>query len=110
MNKVEFCFNDIKFFVQCNNDDKMKDIIAKFLSKSGQTKNSVFFLYNGRIINDELTFNKCANSLDRSRNYMNVIVLESQGLNDESVNLIKSKYIICPKCNKQAYISIKDFK
>ena len=63
MNKVEFCFNDIKFFVQCNNDDKMKDIIAKFLSKSGQTKNSVFFLYNGRIINDELVFNKCANSL-----------------------------------------------
>ena len=110
MNKVEFCFNDVKFFVQCNNDDKMKDIIAKFLSKSGQTKNSVFFLYNGRIINDELVFNKCANSLDRSRNYMNVIVLESQGLNDESVNLIKSKYIICPKCNKHAYISIKDFK
>ena len=94
MNKVEFCFNDVKFIAQCNKDDKMKDIIAKFLSKSGQTKNSVFFLYNGRIINDELVFNKCANSLDRSRNYMNVIVLESQGLNDESVNLIKSKYII----------------
>ena len=41
---------------------------------------------------------------------MNVIVLKSQDLNDKSVNLIKSKYIICPKCNKNAYISIKDFK
>ena len=47
MNKVEFSFNDIKFFVQCNNDDKMKDIIAKFLNKSGQTKIAYSFYIMG---------------------------------------------------------------
>lgn len=38
MNKVVFDCNDIKFTIQCNNDDKMKDIISKYLSKSDKNK------------------------------------------------------------------------
>ena len=109
MNKVDFTYNDNKYYIQCNNEDKMKDILNKFLNKAGKNKNSLFFLYNGQIINEELIFSKCANSLDRSRNYMNVLVLECQDLNEEN-NLIKSNYIICPKCKEIAYISIEDFK
>lgn len=100
MNKIEFSYNNAVFLVQCNNDDKMEDVIEKFLTKSGQNKKNVFFLYNGQIINEELAFNKCANSLDRSRNYMNIIVLEGQSSNDEEVKLVKSNYIICPQCNE----------
>ena len=110
MNKVEFNYNDIRFFVQCQNEEKMKDIISKFLTKANRNKKNIYFLYNGRIINEELAFNKCANSLDRSRNYMNVLVIEGQGSSDEALNLLKSKYLICPKCNENANISIKDFQ
>ena len=109
MNKVDFSYNANNYFIQCNNEDKMKDILDKFLSKVEKDKRSLVFIYNGQIINDELTFNKCANSLDRSRNYMNIIVLETQGSNDENT-LIKSDYIICPKCKEKAYISMEDFK
>ena len=109
MNKVDFTYNDDKYFVQCNNDDKMKDIIDKFLNKAGKNRRNIVFLYNGLILNEELIFSKCANSLDRSRNCMNVLVLEGQGANDE-INLIKSKYIICPECYGNAYITIDDFK
>lgn len=110
MSKVEFNYNGVVFLVQCQNDDKMKDIISKFLTKAGRNKKNIYFLYNGRVINEELAFNKCANSLDRSRNYMNVLVIEGQGSDDEVVNLLKSKYIICPKCNENANISINDFQ
>ena len=40
---------------------------------------------------------------------MNIIVLEGQSSNDEEVKLVKSNYIICPQCNENAFISIKDF-
>ena len=110
MNRVNFNYNDDTFIIQCNNDDKMKDIISKFFNKLGNNKRNIFFLYNGQIINEELTFDKCANSLDRSRNCINVVVLEGQKRDDESKTVIKSDYIICPICNENAYLSIKDFK
>ena len=110
MNKVDFTYNDDKYFVQCSNDDKMIDIISKFLSKINKERKNIVFLYNGLMINEELSFNQCANRLDRSRNYMSVVVVEGQNSNDDSVNLKKSNYIICPQCEEDAFLSIKDFK
>ena len=110
MNKVDFTYIDNKFLVQCKNEDKMEDIISKFLTKAGVEKRNVVFLYNGMIINEKLTFNQCANRLDRSRNYMNVIVVEGQGSIDDAINLKKSNYIICPQCQEKAFLTIKNFK
>ena len=107
MNKVVFDCNDIKFTIQCNNDDKMKDIISKYLSKSDKNKKNLAFLYNGRIIDENLTFIRCANSLDRQRNQMVVLVFCMENVDN---NLVKSKYIICPKCKENAFISIKNFR
>jgi len=110
MSKVDFNYNDNKFIIQCNDNDQMKDIIKKFLNKCNANKKHLYFLYNGQIINGELTLSKCANSLDRSRNYMNVLVIEGQGSYDDSNKLIKSDYVICPQCNENAIMSIEDFK
>ena len=110
MNKVEFTYNDDKYFVQCNAEDKIKDVIFKFMNKVGKQRKNMVFLYNGLIINEELTFNQCANRLDKSRNNMNVIAFESQGANEDPVKKKKSNYIICPQCKESAYLSIKDFK
>ena len=110
MNKVEFIYNNDKYFIQCNNEDKMKDIIDKYLIKIGKNKKNIYFLYNGQIINEELTFNKCSNSLDRSRNNMSLLVLEGQESNEGLKYLIKSNNIICPECNEYACISINNFK
>ena len=107
MNKVVFDCNDIKFTIQCNNDDKMKDIISKYLSKSDKNKKNLAFLYNGRIIDENLTFIRCANSLDRQRNHMVVLVFCMENVDND---LVKSKYIICPKCKENAFISIKNFR
>ena len=110
MYKVDFNYNDEKFIIQSNDGEKMKEAINKFLNKICKNKKNLYFLYNGQIINEELNISKCANSLDKSRHYMNILVIEGQGSGEEKNNLIKSKYIICPICNENAYISIKDFK
>ena len=36
MNKVDFIYNDNKYFIQCNNEDKMGDILTKFANKAGK--------------------------------------------------------------------------
>ena len=108
MSKVNFNYNETNYFVQCNSEDKMKDIISKFLGKINKDRKNLGFLYNGQIINEALSFNQCANRLDRSRNYMSVLVIQGQDSND-SINLKKSNYIICPDCNENALLSIKDF-
>ncbi len=56
MIKVDFFYNEHNYFVQCNCNDKMKDIIGKFLEKSKKEKKTLLFLYKGKIINEELTF------------------------------------------------------
>ena len=57
MNKVDFTYNDDKYFVQCNNDDKMKDIIDKFLNKAGKNRRNIVFLYEGEFVNDKFEGN-----------------------------------------------------
>ena len=108
MNKADFTYNDTNISIQCNSDDKMKCIINKFLSKSGKDKENLYFLYNGLIINEDLTFYKCANNLDKCRNCMSIVVIEGQS--DDSNNLIKSNYVICPQCKENAFISIENYK
>ena len=102
MTKAEFSYNDSNYIIQCKNDDKMKDIIGKFLEKSQKERKNLFFIYNGQIINEKLEFNQCANRLDKSRNYMNILVIDIQSLNEDSNHLKKVNYIICPECHENA--------
>jgi hypothetical protein len=67
MAQVDFNYNNENTIIQCNDDDTMKSIINKYLIKCDKTNQNLYFLYNGQILNEELTFNKCANNLDRSR-------------------------------------------
>ena len=45
----------IDIIIQCNENDKMKDIFQKFYSKTEIDKNSIYFRYNQKIINEDLT-------------------------------------------------------
>ena len=75
---VEVIFNyiGIDTIIQCNINDKMKEIINRFLIKNGKNENdnNLLFIYDANIINYELTFIQQANELDRNRNKMNILV------------------------------------
>ena len=110
MTEVEFTYEGIKTIVQCDINDKIKDIINKFLIKINKEENTdLYYLYNGTKIKEELTFYEQANQIDKDRKKMNVIIYNN--LEDHNIkNEIISKEIICPDCKENCFIDIKNFK
>ena len=108
MAEVEFIYEEKSIIIYCNKNDKMKDICGKFINKSQIDKNSVYYLYNGGKINEELTFEKITNdnNINKIRILVN-LVDEEENINN---NLIKSKNIICPICKESIRIKIEDYK
>ena len=90
----------------------MKDIIHKFLIKIKKKEdNKLYYLYNGSIVNKELTFNEQANEFDKSRKKMNIIVSDNdQSQSKQSTKTIISKDVICPDCKEDILIDIQNFK
>ena len=73
--------------------------------------NKVYFLYNGNKINEELSFEELANEEDKSKNQINIALLEINNnniiINEE---LKKPKEITCLKCQENIFIKIEDIK
>ena len=89
MAKVCFEYNGIKTFIQCSKEEKMSNICIKYAVKIQKNINSLYFLYNGIKINNELTFYEQANSFDKNRLEMNILVIST----DDEANSLQ-----CPKC------------
>ena len=110
MAQVEFSYNGINTIVQCNLDEKMKDICKKFKDKAQIGNKNIFYTYDGKIgINEELTFEEIANREDKGRSKMNIIVFENE-FEMNTNDIIKSKNIICPDCKENIKMDIKDYK
>ena len=109
MAEVTFDYESTLISIQCNINDKMKDIINKFLIKiEKKDHNILYYLYNGTRINEELTFNEQSNDYDRNRKKMNILVTNDE--NKSENKKIISNDIICPECDENILIDIKDFK
>jgi hypothetical protein len=84
MAEALFNYEGINTTIQCNLNDRMKDIIFNFLNKINEKGDNFFYLYNGCEINKDLTFNDQANDLDKNRQKMSIIVTK----NDNGINAI----------------------
>ena len=105
--QVIFNYQGTNLIIQCNINDKIKDIINKFLNKIQIKENNLFYLYNGTQVNKELTFNEQANELDKIGKIMNILVNNAP---KEIEEIIISKDIICPECKENTLIDINNFK
>ena len=112
MAQVEFSFKGVSTIIQCNLDEKMKNIFQKFIDKTQIINKNIFYSYDGKTeINKELTFEEVASPEDKTKNKMNIIVLENKLESDlEKKVIIKSKNIICPECKENIKMEIKNFK
>ena len=108
MASVEFIYNGSPTLIQCQKEDKMEDIIDKFLAKCQKNKGTIFFLYSGKTLDEDLTFNEAANKLDKSNNIMRILAWDILLETDNSASKKKAKYIICPKCYANARINIDE--
>ena len=53
---MEFDYERRKLIIQCNPEEKMEDILNRFVSKEG--KKEFYFMYGGSIVEEELAFEK----------------------------------------------------
>ena len=94
MSSIEFTYNGASTIIQCNEKDKLKEIIKRFVTKAQLEKENLFYLYGGNPINDELTFEEIKNKVDKDENKIKILVnLLNDTETDEKSRLIKSKEI-----------------
>ena len=112
MATIDFTYNSIVSTIQCNKNEKIKEICNRFSMKIEKNINDIFFVYDGSQLDNnslEKEFDNIANINDKERNKMNILVydLNEQITND---NMKQSKEIICPKCKESIRIGIEDYK
>ena len=109
MAKVEFQFNGVNSIIQCNEEQSIYEICNTFISKSHLNENDVNFVYNGRGIefDNNLSFKQIANSNDKERKKMNILVLDNENISNSKI-MVRSKNIICPKCGEDIKIELNE--
>ena len=110
MATVVFVFDGITTSIQCKENEIMKKVLKRFCIKAEKTKEEICFLYGGNIIKENKTFNELANSEDKQRKKISILVNDNKSYINPINTLKKSKYILCPKCHESLIINIKDFK
>ena len=98
-----FIYDKVKTPIQCKKEDKIKDICDKFASID---INSLKFIYNGKELDLDSTFDRQASTTDKNRKEMIILVEEKSPLK----NFQKSPHIICPTCQDNCRISIENYK
>ena len=114
MAEVIFIYNGINTIIQCNLNEKIKDISKRFKDKANLNNKNINYTYNGKLVlNEELTFEELANTEDKIRKKMSFIVFDNLiEVKDEEKEKekIKSKDIICPYCKENIRMNINKYK
>ena len=71
-----FIYEGQKIIIQCNLEDKIKDVINKFKSKIEEKDNNLYYIYNGNKINEELKFNQIINNKEEKK--INILVYNNE--------------------------------
>ena len=112
MSIVEFIFNGISTKIPCKPEEKMQDILSRYATKIEKDLNCLYFLFEGKILNKELTLSETTkknsfiilvyetNEKEKKENEENIINLEKT----------KTKYIRCPECNENIILNFVDNK
>ena len=99
MMKVNFIYKGQIIPFEYNKNVKMEEIFEKFEIKVNIENNSVYYLYNGNKLNKEIKLEEIIENNNNLNNDINIIVNSIVDVHNN--NLIKSKYIKCPKCKEE---------
>jgi len=107
MVSIEFIYNGNNILIQCDINDKMEEIINKYILKSSIDKSLVQFFYLGNIINEEL---KLSEIIGKDEKDKIKILVNSLNYMNNNKSIIKSEYIICPICKENIKYRIDEYK
>ena len=108
MAEVIFSYQGNQTVIQCNTNEKMKDICLRFTSKLDINISKVFFLCNGVKLNEDLNFLDINTGKDKT----NKIIILVNDINEviEKEKIILAKEIICPICKDNIFINFHNYK
>ena len=112
MAQVVFQYKETNTIIKCQEGQKMIDICSNFIKESKINENEIDYFYGGHggaQFNKDFTFEQMANSIDKKRKKMNVVVMDKEEA-DKDKSIVKSKDIICPECNQNIMMDINKFK
>ena len=111
MSTIEFNVEVNSTIIQCTPDEKITNLIERLANKLDKKNENLYFVYNGGMVKEELTFQELANKSDKESNKMSMLVYaRDEQTEEEDESLKKSEYIICPKCKECARISVDNYK
>jgi len=97
MVEIIFSYDTVETIIKSYSYEKMESIINQFKNKIG--KDNFLFIYEGKMVNQELIFEQQANELDKARNKMNILVYDNYNTIVKE-KIITSKESICPDCGE----------
>ena len=109
MYKVIFNYLSIDYPVECEKNEKIKDIYERCKSKINLNIENTYFLYKGLLLGKEQSFQEVANIQDKERKIINIIIVSVK----ESIveqKKVRSKEIICSNCYENSFLNIKKYK
>ena len=107
--KIYFGYEGVQILILGSSNDSMKNIINKFFEKTHAKRNSIHFLYNGNIINEDSLLEQIANKEDKLRKEMKILVYSYNRVNQNN-SIIKSEEVICPKCFGNINLKVENYK
>ena len=109
MSEIIFSYQGNQTSIQCETNEKMKDICLKFTNKLELDINKIYFLFNG----DKINVNEEAKLMDIIKGKeINEIVILVNDINEEikKENIILSKEVICPICKENISLNFYNYK
>ena len=107
MSEVIFSYKGNQTRIQCDENEKMKNICIRFSIKLNIDINKLYFLYNGDKLNEELKLIDITKGIDKKE-----IIILVNDINEiiKKENIISSKEIICPICKENIFINFHNYK
>ena len=110
--KVEFKYDEGSISIQTNIKEKFKEIVKQYKSKGKYEHKSFVFLYDGKATDEkeDLALEELIKGNSKQKEKIIMLVYSSEDTKKPKEKVMKSKNIICPECQENIRIEIKDFK
>ena len=97
MSEVTFIYNGNPINIQAQLSENVKTVIDRFYIKANITEGKVFFLYDGKLLDENITIDKIKINNENKR----IILVNNNDINiNNDNNMKRSNEIICPECKK----------
>ena len=110
MVEVEFNYQQNNIIIQGNLDDLFETIIDKYINKTNLDINNIYFITNGKNINNKDSLQTIMNDTDKKYKKIVILVYSINDIINNENNIKLSNEIICPVCKEICKYEIKDYK